>query len=193
MIFERDNDNEINKSEVKIGGKTTDSKDSSTTKNTTTDTTGTAGQAEFGIKGIYIRDASFEAPNPPEVNFAEWMPEVKFELNTQARKMDGDDFEVILKMTVTVKQGKKVCFLTEIQQAGLFTLRGFTDEQRGQMLGSFCPNVLYPYARESISSMATRGGYPPLYLAPVNFDALYADHLNRMKQQGTQATGTTGE
>jgi preprotein translocase subunit SecB len=153
-----------------------------------------ANQAEFGIKGIYVRDSSFEAPHVPEVNFADWKPEVKFELNTQARKLEEDDFEVILKMTVTVKQDKKVCFLTEVQQAGLFTLRGFNDEQRGQMLGSFCPNVLYPYARESISNMATRGGYPPLYLAPVNFDALYADHLNRTKQQGaTGTTGTTGD
>lgn len=151
-----------------------------------------AGQAEFGIKGIYVRDSSFESPNPPEVNFADWKPEVKFELNTQARKLEEDDYEVILKMTITVKQEKKVSFLTEIQQAGLFTLRGFSEEQRGQMLGSFCPNILYPYARETISNMATRGGFPPLYLAPVNFDALYADHLNRMKQN-TQATGTEGQ
>jgi preprotein translocase subunit SecB len=100
-----------------------------------------AGQPEFGIKGIYIRDSSFESPNPPEIDFADWKPEVKFELNTQARKLENDDFEVILKMTITVKQDKKVCFLTEIQQAGLFTLRNFSDEQRGHMLGSFCPNV----------------------------------------------------
>lgn len=180
MIFDKDKENEINKPGIKAD------------HTTETKTGPQDGQAEFGIKGIYIRDASFEAPNPPEVNFNEWKPEVKFELNTQARKLENDDFEVILKMTVTVKQDKKVCFLTEIQQAGLFTLRGFNDEQRGQMLGSFCPNVLYPYARESISNMATRGGYPPLYLAPVNFDALYADHLNRMKQGG-QATGTNGE
>lgn len=191
MIFDKEN-------EMKKGidgtSKTTDTTTlHDTKKGTDSTTTNQAAQAEFGIKGIYVRDSSFESPNPPEIDFADWKPEVKFELNTQARKLENDDFEVILKMTVTVKQDKKVCFLTEIQQAGLFTLRGFNDEQRGQMLGSFCPNVLYPYARESISSMATRGGFPPLYLAPVNFDALYADHLNRMKQQGAQATGTTGE
>lgn len=140
-------------------------------------------QAEFGIKGIYVRDSSFEAPNPPEINANNWKPEVKFELNTQARKLENDDFEVILKITVTVTQEKKVSFLIEIQQAGLFTLRGFSDEQRGHMLGSFCPNVLYPYARECISSMATRGGFPPLYLAPVNFDALYAEHVKRAQEQ----------
>ena len=137
---------------------------------------------EFGIKGIYIRDLSFEAPNPPEPVGSDWQPEVKFELNTQARKTEGDDFEVILKLTVTVKHEKKVAFIAEAQQGGLFTLRGFSDEQRGQMLGSFCPNVLYPYARELVSNIATRGGYPPLYLAPVNFDALYQDHLNRVQQ-----------
>jgi preprotein translocase subunit SecB len=154
----------------------------------TESTPNTGAQAEFGIKGIYIRDSSFEAPKPPEASFNDWKPEVKFELNTQARKLENDDFEVILKMTVTVKQEKQVCFLIEIQQAGLFTLRGFNDEQRGHMLGSFCPNVLYPYARECISSMATRGGFPPLYLAPVNFDALYVDHLKRAQEQSQPQT-----
>ncbi len=146
---------------------------------------------EFGIKGIYIRDLSFEAPHPPEPVSANWQPEIKFELNTQARKLEDDDFEVILKITVTVKHEKKVAFIAEAQQGGTFTLRGFNDEQRGQMLGSFCPNVLYPYARELVSNIATRGGYPPLYLAPVNFDALYQDHLNRVKQ-ATGAGGQTG-
>jgi len=155
----------------------------------TTESTPNAGtQAEFGIKAIYVRDSSFESPNPPEALLNDWKPEVKFELNTQARKLENDDFEVILKMTVTVKQDSKICFLIEIQQAGLFTLRGFNDEQRGHMLGSFCPNVLYPYARECISSMATRGGFPPLYLAPVNFDALYMDHLKRAQEQSQPQT-----
>ncbi len=170
MIFDKDKDKDEelkdNKDAAKNGGDK-----------------GAAGP-EFGIKGIYIRDLSFEAPHPPEPAAADWQPEVKFELNTQARKIDGDDFEVILKLTVTVKQEKKVAFIAEAQQGGMFTLRGFSDEQRGQMLGSFCPNTLYPYARELVSNLATRGGYPPLYLAPVNFDALYQDHLNRVKQAG---------
>lgn len=142
-----------------------------------------SGQPEFAIKGIFIRDLSFEAPHPPHGQSADWKPEVKFEMNTQARKLEDDDYEVILKLTVTVKEDKKVSFLTELQQGGIFTLRNFNDAQRGQMLGSFCPNVLYPYARETISNMAIRGGYPPLYLAPVNFDALYAEHMQRMQQQ----------
>jgi len=139
-------------------------------------------QMQFGIEAIYIRDVSFEAPHTLEPNKAEWKPEVKFELNTQARPLEEDRFEVILKITVTVKQEKKVAFLLEVQQAGIFTLKHFSDAQRGHMLGSFCPNMLYPYARELVSNMASRGGYPPLYLAPVNFDALYQDHLKRMQE-----------
>lgn len=175
MIYENDDDRDLGTDDSTSTGASSDER-----------ATIGQGQAEFAIKGIYIRDLSFEAPHPPENVTADWAPEVKFELNTQARKLENDDYEVILKLTVTVKRDKKMAFLTEVQQAGLFTLRGFNDMQRGQMLGSFCPNVLYPYARELISNMATRGGYPPLYLAPVNFDALYTDHLNRI-QQGEQA------
>lgn len=163
-------------------------KETETAANETVD----ASQAEFGIKGIYIRDLSYEAPHTPEAESKDWKPEVKFELNTQARKLDGDDFEVILKITVTVKHDKKVCFLAEVQQGGAFTLRGFNDQQRGHMLGSFCPNILYPYARELVSNLASRGGYPPLYLSPVNFDALYMEHMNRMQQQA-QGEGGNGE
>lgn len=153
----------------------------------------TAGQMQFAVEGIYIRDISYEAPNTPEGIRADWQPEVKFELNTQARRLENDRFEVVLKITVTVKHDKKVAFLLEVQQAGIFLLKGFNDAQRGQMLGSFCPNMLYPYARELVSNMASRGGYPPLYLAPVNFDALYADHLARMQeaQGGSTSTGST--
>jgi preprotein translocase subunit SecB len=139
-------------------------------------------QMQFGIENIYIRDVSFETTHTPDVVKADWKPEVKFELNTQARALDNDRFEVTLKITVTVKQENKVAFLLEVQQAGAFLLKNFGEAQRGQMLGSFCPNLLYPYARELVSNLATRGGYPPLFLAPVNFDALYQDHLNRLKE-----------
>jgi preprotein translocase subunit SecB len=153
----------------------------------------TAGQMQFAVEGIYIRDISYEAPNTPEGIKPDWQPEVKFELNTQARRLENDRFEVILKITVTVKHEKKMAFLLEVQQAGIFLLKGFNDAQRGQMLGSFCPNMLYPYARELVSNMASRGGYPPLYLAPVNFDALYADHMARMQEaQKGGSTGTAG-
>ncbi len=151
------------------------------------------GQMQFAVEGIYVRDVSYESPNTPEGVKPDWQPEVKFELNTQARRLEDERFEVILKITVTVKQDKKVAFLLEVQQAGIFLLKGFNEVQRGQMLGSFCPNMLYPYARELVSNMASRGGYPPLYLAPVNFDALYQDHLARMQDaQKGSATGATG-
>jgi preprotein translocase subunit SecB len=152
-------------------------------------------QMQFAVEGIYIRDVSYEAPHTPEGIKLDWQPEVKFELNTQARRLENDRFEVILKITVTVKHDKKVAFLLEVQQAGIFLLKGFNEAQRGQMLGSFCPNMLYPYARELVSNMASRGGYPPLYLAPVNFDALYQDHMTRMQEaqkSGTAGTGTAG-
>jgi preprotein translocase subunit SecB len=92
-------------------------------------------------------------------------------------------FEVILGITVTVKVGEKNAYLVEISQAGLFGLSGFAEEEMGPMLGSFCPNTLFPYAREVISDMVIKAGFPPMLLAPVNFDALYTQHMQQAGEQ----------
>jgi len=136
---------------------------------------------EFNIQRVYIKDLSFETPNAPDSK-EEWKPELGLDINTDAKRMDGDNFEVVLKLTVKVKMGEKTPFLIEIQQAGLFTLKNFPEDQLRYMLGAFCPNILFPYAREIISDMTMRGGFPPLYLAPINFDALYHQHLESQKK-----------
>lgn len=128
---------------------------------------------EFAIQRIYVKDVSFETPNTPEIFRAEWKPEVNLDLNSKNRRIEDNIYEITLHLTVTVKTASKVAFLAEVQQAGIFTLKYFTDDQLKPMLGSFCPNVLFPYAREVISDLVVRGGFPALYLAPINFDALY--------------------
>lgn len=139
-------------------------------------------EQQFGIQKIYVKDISFESPNSPTCFTEQWEPEVKLELNTAGNGIGDDLYEVVLSLTVTVENADKPAFLAEIQQAGIFVISGFSEEDLGGMLGSFCPNVLFPYARETVSDLVNRGGFPQLLLAPVNFDALYAQHLE--EQQG---------
>ena len=136
-----------------------------------------ATQQTFNIQRLYVTNASFEAPGALDAFRNEWKPEVKLDINTQSTKLEDNMFEVVLTVTATTTIDKKAIFLAEVHQAGIFSVGGFDDKQMGHMLGSFCPNILFPYAREAISDLVNRGGFPPLYLAPINFDALYAQHL----------------
>lgn len=129
-------------------------------------------QHEFAIQRIYIKDLSYEAPNTPELFKNEWVPQVDFNLHTDSKKLADDIYEVVLQITVTTKLKTQTAFLIEVKQAGIFTVKGFNKEQLGPMLGSFCPNILFPYARELISATINRGSFPPLYLAPINFDSM---------------------
>jgi preprotein translocase subunit SecB len=135
----------------------------------------------FEIQRIYVKDISFEAPNTPQTFVEEWKPEVSLNLETKSNRVQDNMHEVVLSITATVSTSKKTAFLIEVHQAGVFIINGFKSEQLHQMLGSFCPNILFPYAREVVSDMVVRGGFPQLILAPVNFDALYEQH---MSQQG---------
>ena len=131
-------------------------------------------QPEFAIQRLYVKDLSLETPNSPKSFLEPWEPQMHMDLATDASLILEEGLrEVVLTVTVTVKLKDKVAFLVEVKQAGIFALKGFTDEQLRQMLGSFCPNILYPYAREVVSDAVMRAGFPQLYLAPVNFDALY--------------------
>lgn len=140
----------------------------------------------FAIQRIYVKDISFETPHAPEIFKEEWKPEVNVDLQTKTNRLEDTIFEVILHITVTVKMGERVAFLIEVHQAGIFTLKEFSQEQMGQVLGSMCPGILYPYAREAISDIVIRGGFPQLLLAPVNFDALYLQHLEQQKKKKAQ-------
>lgn len=137
----------------------------------------------FEIQKIYLKDASFEAPNTPAAFTQEWQPNVNVQLNTEAKTIGEKQYEIVLSVTVTAENQEKNAFLVEVQQAGVFGLDGFEEAQLKGMLGSFCPDILFPYAREAVSDLVTRGGFPQLLLAPVNFDALYSEH---MKQQAAQ-------
>lgn len=131
----------------------------------------------FEIQRIFVKDISFEAPNTPHTFVEEWKPEVSLNLETKSNRIQDNLHEVVLSITATVSTSSKTAFLIEVHQAGVFMINGFPNDQLHQMLGSFCPNILFPYAREVVSDMVVRGGFPQLILAPVNFDALYAQHL----------------
>lgn len=138
-------------------------------------------EKQFSIQKIYTKDLSFETPNTPSIFTAKWEPAVDFNLATNVSPLEQNLFEVTLKVTITVKCADVTAYLVEVNQAGIFALGGFTDQEMGPMMGSFCPNILFPYAREAISDLVTRGGFPQLLLAPVNFDALYAQHLQQQQ------------
>ena len=144
------------------------------------------------IQRIYVKDASFEAPHAPEIFREDWKPEVNVDLQTKTDRLEEHVHESVLHITVTVKMKDKVAFLVEVHQAGIFSVKGFNNEQMGHILGSECPKILYPYAREAISDLVIRGGFPQLLLAPVNFDAMYMHHLEEQKKSGqTEASIST--
>lgn len=147
-----------------------------------------AAEKQFSIQKIYTKDISFETPNSPVVFTQKWEPTVDFNLGTNVLPLENSMYEVALNVTITVKNGDTTAYLVEVVQAGIFALAGFTPEELGPMLGSFCPNILFPYARETISDLVTRGGFPQMILAPVNFDALYAQHLQQSQQAPSSDT-----
>ncbi|AMO55012.1 preprotein translocase subunit SecB [Endozoicomonas montiporae] len=148
-------------------------------------------QPQFALQRIYVKDLSFESPKSPEMFQAQWQPEVKLDLNTSNRQLQEDMFEVVLSLTITVENGpegsRETAFLAEVQQAGVFLVKGLAADELHRTLGAFCPNILFPYAREAIDNMVLRGSFPPLMLAPVNFDALYLQAREQAEQQGTAA------
>ena len=140
-------------------------------------------QPEFAILRVYLKDVSFETPNSPEIFTEEWEPEINLQLSSGVKMVEDGIYEVVMSVTVTAKQGEKTGFLVEVEQAGIFTLKGFDEEQLGSMLGAYCPNVLYPFAREAISDLVVKGGFPQVLLAPINFDALYAQRMTEISAQ----------
>jgi preprotein translocase subunit SecB len=138
----------------------------------------------FLLQQLYVKDLSFEAPNTPQI-FQESSIEPETELNIRnSHSAIGDNlYEVILHISVHAKKDTQTIFLTEIDQAGLFLVRGYNPEQANMLLGTQCPATLFPYAREAISSLVGKGGFPPLILQPINFDALYAQAREQQQPQ----------
>lgn len=143
-------------------------------------------QPVFALQRLYIKDLSFESPNAPAVFQGEWRPQVNMDLNTENQRLSDNQWEVTLTLTITAKVGDKAAFIVEVQQAGVFMIDGLSQAQLAQTLGAFCPNILFPYARETIDSLAIKGSFPALMLQPVNFDAIYADAVRRRQAEGGQ-------
>lgn len=142
---------------------------------------------QFNIQRVYTKDVSFETPNSPAVFQKEWNPEVKLDLDTRSAKLADDVYEVVLSLTVTAQNAGETAFLCEVQQAGIFSAEQMEAGQLAHCLGAFCPNILFPYARETISSLVVKGTFPQLNLAPVNFDALFMNYLQQQAQEGATA------
>jgi len=145
-------------------------------------------QPQFAIQKIYTKDMSFETPNSPEIFREEWKPELDLQLTNEYKQLDDNNHDITLVATVTAKLGDKTAFLIEVKQAGVFSLMGYSNEEMGPIIGSHCPNVLFPYVREVISDLVLKGGFPQLVLAPVNFDALYMNQVQQAKQAAEQQT-----
>ncbi len=135
---------------------------------------------QFAPQKIYIKDLSFETPHSPEIFTEEWNPTVNMNITSEAKLIDEKLYEVVLTITVTVTIKEKTAYLVEAQQAGIFHIDGFPEEVIARMVATICPNILFPFARELVADLVTRGGFPQLLLAPVNFDVLY------QQQQGQQ-------
>lgn len=141
-------------------------------------------ERQFAIQRIYTKDLSFESPNAPDIFRGDWKPQNELNLNTKVNKISDNAYEVVLSVTVTAKSGDKTAFIVEVHQGGIFSLGGFSEQELGPMLGAYCPNLLFPYAREVISDLVTKGSFPQLVLQHVSFEELYARHQQQVAAQG---------
>jgi preprotein translocase subunit SecB len=143
---------------------------------------------QLAISKIYTKDFSFESPQAPDVfKSGDWKPETNLNLRSAHNALDGNAHEVVLTITVEAKQADTTLFLVELQQAGIFEIAGYEGEELAAIVGSFCPNILFPYARESIATMIQKGGFPEFVLQPINFDALYLQAKQQQQEQGAAA------
>ena len=145
-------------------------------------------EKRLSIGKIYLKDFSFESPQAPSIfSDSDWQPKTDLNLRSNHTPAGGDHHEIVLTITVEAKVNDKTIFLIELQQAGLFEIVGYKGDEMGAIVGSFCPNMLFPYARESIASLIQKAGFPEFILQPINFDALY------MQSQQQQAAAQASE
>ncbi|MGB2741804.1 MAG: protein-export chaperone SecB [Cognaticolwellia sp.] len=148
---------------------------------------------QFAIQRVYTKDISFETPNSPEIFQKDWKPEVQLDIDTKSIKLADDTYEVTLSLTVTAKVEEQTAFLAEVQQAGIFTIGNLPEAQLAHTIGAFCPTTLFPYAREAVANLVSRGSFPQINLAPVNFEALFANYVQQRTAQANaeQASSET--
>jgi preprotein translocase subunit SecB len=142
---------------------------------------------ELVLQSIYIKDASFEAPLGPNLQVTEWNPQFGMNMNTTGTVLADNMHEVVLTITLEAKIADKVAYLVEVKQAGVFLIRGYSEDEGRRIVASFCPGVLFPYVRQAISDLILKGGFPPFLLPPVNFDALYQQSVDQARQQAQPA------
>ena len=149
----------------------------------------------FTVEKIYVKDVSFEVPGGPAIFNEQAQPQLQMNLNQSVQRLNDNAFEVVLGITLTCSANEKTLYVAEVKQAGVFGLAGFDAQTLDAMLGTHCPNVLYPYTRQLISDLIQSGGFPPFYLQPINFDALYAEGLRQraaQQQSGLADAETAG-
>ena len=145
-------------------------------------------QPAFAAQRIYLKDASYEAPHAPEIFLEEWKPEVEVQMDNSVKQVDENGvYDVQLKITVNASIGEKTAYIAEVVQGGVFLVRGFEEKDRQRLTGSVCPDMLYPYAREALSNLMTKGSFPAFLLSPVNFDFIYNKRLQEKEQTGADA------
>ncbi len=164
-------------------------------------TNGAAAPAEaagpaFTVEKIYVKDVSFEVPGAPAIFSENVQPELQLNLNQRVQRLNDNVFEVVLGVTLTCKAGEKTAYVAEVQQAGIFGLVGLEAQAIDVLLGTQCPNILFPYIRQLVSDLVQAGGFPPFFLQPINFEALYAETLRQRASQadngGLAATEPAG-
>lgn len=146
-------------------------------------------QPLFGIEKIYVKDASLEIPNAPQIFLEGGSPSIGVEVHTKGEKLGEGVYEAVLTVTATSKlEGDKTVFLAEVAQAGIFRIQNIPEQDIEPLLGIACPNILYPYAREMISDLTVRAGFPPVVLQPMNFEAVYQQQKQAQASQGEPVT-----
>jgi preprotein translocase subunit SecB len=141
-----------------------------------------AQQAQLAIERVYLKDLSFEVPGA-KVFQTEWQPELNINLSSNAAQLDPTHFEVVLSVTLTANNGGSPAYIAEVKQAGIFLIEHVPQEQMPQLLGAYCPNILFPFAREALSDIITKGSFPQFLLAPINFDAAFAESQDRAQHE----------
>lgn len=145
--------------------------------------------AMFTLEKIYLKDVSFEAPGAPQVFNEQGQPQLQMNLSQKVQRLGDNAYEVVLGVTLTCTINEKAAYVAEVQQAGVFGLAGFDDRGLDVMLGTHCPNALYPYARQAVGELVASGGFPPFILQPINFEALYAETLRQRSGNGSDGAG----
>ncbi|MDG1694126.1 MAG: protein-export chaperone SecB [Porticoccaceae bacterium] len=150
-----------------------------------------AEQPQFSIQRVYLKDLSFETPQGPAAFQKKWQPKVNQDLNTKTAEVEEGIFEVALRVTITMADGEDTIYVVEAEQAGLFNIKGFPEEQLPQILNTTCPGILFPYLRETLDNVVTKGSFPALLLPPINFDALFASALQQATEEKNKESDGT--